>query len=153
MGSRDAVGAVAMLLFGVLTAVLSLQLPLGTLHRPGSGFFPLLLGVLLMGLAAAHLVQARRSPPKLLDAASAPAGSGSLGRVLLFLGTIVLATALLDTLGFPVVAFLLMFALLEILGMRRRRDSGLIAFCTAIAAYVLFVQWLQIPLPKGWIGL
>jgi len=47
----------------------------------------------------------------------------------------------------------LMVVLLEILGIRRRRDSVLIAFCTAVAAYVLFVRWLQIPLPKGWIGL
>ncbi len=146
-------GAVAMLLFGVLTAALSLQLPLGTLHRPGSGFFPLLLGLLLMGLAAAHLTQAWRSPPELPGAAAAPARLGSLGRVLIFLGAIVLATAFLERLGFPLMAFLLMVALLEILGVRRRRDSVLIAVCTAIAAYVLFVHWLQIPLPRGWIGL
>ncbi len=153
MRSKEAIGAVAMLLFGALTAVLSLQLPQGTLHRPGSGFFPLLLGLLLMGLAAAHLVQARRSSPDLPGAAATSTKSGSLGRVLLFMGAIVLATALLELLGFPLMAFLLMVALLEILGVRRRRDSVIIALGTAVAAYMLFVQWLQIPLPKGWIGL
>ena len=153
MRFKEAVGGVVMLLFGVLTAVLSLQLPLGTLHRPGSGFFPLILGLLLMGLAAGHLVQAWRSTLSRVGAGLAPAEGGSVGRVLLFLGVILLATALLDVLGYPLVAFLLMFALLEILGIRRRRDSILIALCTAVAAYVLFVQWLQIPLPKGWIGL
>ena len=145
--------ALVLLLFGALTALASLQLPLGTLHRPGSGFFPLILGLLLMGLAAGHLVQTWRSTPSRVDAAPPPAEGSSVGRVLLFLGAIALATALLDVLGFPLVAFLLMVALLEILGIRRRRDSILIALCTAVAAYVLFVQWLKIPLPKGWIGL
>ena len=145
--------ALVLLLFGALTALASLQLPLGTLHRPGSGFFPLILGLLLMGLAAGHLVQAWRSTPSRVDAAPAPAEGGSVGRVLLFLGAMVLGTALLEVLGFPLVAFLLMLGLLEILGIRRRRDSILIALCTAVAAYVLFVQWLKIPLPKGWIGL
>ncbi len=153
MRSKDATSGMALLLFGVLTAGLSLQLPLGTLHRPGSGFFPLVLGLLLMGLAAGHLVQAWWSPPTQTAAPPAPTVHGSLGRVLLFLGVIALATALLEPLGFPLMAFLLMVALLEILGIRRRRDSVVIAFCTAVAAYVLFVKWLQIPLPKGWIGL
>ena len=152
MRSEDAVGGVMMLLFGVFTAVLSLQLPLGTPHRPGSGLFPLALGLILLGLAVCHLLQLRRST---WSPAASPAagGQGSGLRVLLFLGAIGLATALLDILGYPVVAFLVMVALLEILGIRRRRDSVLIALCTAGAAYVLFVRWLQIPLPKGWIGL
>lgn len=142
-----------LLLLGGITTLASPHLPIGTLHRPGSGFFPLILGLLLMGLAAGHLVQVWRSAPNRVGAAPAPAGRGSVGRVLLFLGAIALAIALLDGLGFPVVAFLLMVALLEIFGIRRRRDSVLIALCTAVAAYILFVQWLQIPLPKGWIGL
>ncbi|HYL81832.1 MAG TPA: tripartite tricarboxylate transporter TctB family protein, partial [Candidatus Acidoferrum sp.] len=142
-----------LLLLGGITALASLQLPLGTLHRPGSGFFPLILGLILMALAFCHLWQSRRAAPAPATPVASQGRRGSVWRVLLFLGAIALAMALLDTLGFPVVAFLLMVALLEILGIRRRRDSVVIALCTAVAAYVLFVQWLQIPLPKGWLGL
>ncbi len=106
-----------------------------------------------MFLAAGHLAQTWRSTSDGTSAAPASEAQGSLGRVLLFMGAIALATALLEPLGFPLMAFLLMVALLEILGIRRWRDSIVIALCTAVAAYVLFVQWLQIPLPKGWIGL
>jgi hypothetical protein len=28
-----------------------------------------------------------------------------------------------------------------------------LSFLTVTGAYVLFVLWLQIPLPKGWLGL
>jgi hypothetical protein len=142
---------IVLMLFGGITALLSAQLPLGTLRSPGSGLFPLALGLMLMGLAVCHLLQLRRVAAAPL--AAPQEARGSRGRVLLFLGAMVLGTALLEVLGFPLVAFLLMLALLEIFGLRRRRDAALIALCTAVAAYVLFVQWLKIPLPKGWLGL
>ena len=145
--------SILVFLFGGITMLLSLQLPLGTLRMPGSGLFPLGLGLLLMGLAACQMLQ-----PRLRAAASAKSGGGGTGdgsahRVLVFMGIMALATALLDLLGFPLVAFLLMLALLQLLGVRRWRDSALIALLTAGASYILFVRWLQIPLPKGWIGL
>ena len=148
------VASILVFLFGGITMLLSLQLPLGTLRMPGSGLFPLGLGLILMGLAACQILQ-----PRLRAAASAKSGGGggtadgSAHRVLVFLGIMALATALLDLLGFPLVAFLLMLALLQLLGARRWRDSALIALLTAGASYILFVRWLQIPLPKGWIGL
>jgi len=146
--------SVILFLFGGITLLLSLQLSLGTLRMPGSGFFPLLLGLLLMGLAACHILQlhfSKSKPTTEPDAQRDPGGSAR--QVLIFMGIIALATALLDLLGFPLVAFLLMVALLKLLGLRRWRDSALIAFLTAGASYILFVRWLQIPMPKGWLGL
>jgi len=146
--------SVILFLFGGITLLLSLQLPLGTLHMPGSGFFPLLLGLLLMGLAVCHILQlyfSKSKPTTDPEAQRDPAGSGR--RVLLFMGAMALATALLDPLGFPLVAFLLMVALLKLLALRRWRDSVLIASLTAGVSYILFVWWLQIPMPKGWLGL
>ena len=67
------------------------------------------------------------------------------------MGAVAIATALLEPLGYPLVSFLLMLALLWSLGIRRWHVSGLIAILTAGASYLLFVQWLKIPLPKGWI--
>ena len=144
--------SILVFVFGGITMLLSLQLPLGTLRMPGSGLFPLGLGLILMGLAACQMLQ-----PRLRASASAKSGggtgNGSAHRVLAFMGIMALAMALLDLLGFPLVAFLLMLALLQLLGVRRWRDSALIALLTAGASYILFVRWLQIPLPKGWIGL
>lgn len=142
-----------LLLFGAVTALLALQLPLGRLHAPGSGLFPLVLGLVLMGLAAGHLGQVVVARA----ASAAPAASARpltrISRVVLFLATLALATGLLNTLGYPLVAFFLMLALLEILDLRRRRNAVMIAASAAALAYLLFVQWLRIPLPKGWIGM
>jgi hypothetical protein len=46
-----------------------------------------------------------------------------------------------------------MLALLRILGVKRWRFNLPLSFITAAACYFLFVQWLKIPLPKGWIGI
>lgn len=40
---------------GVMTVVLSLQMPIGTLRMAGSGLFPLCLGIALMLLALLYL--------------------------------------------------------------------------------------------------
>ena len=87
--------AIALFVFGAITAALSLQFPLGTLRAPGSGFFPLALGLLLMGLAAAHgrRSSVSRSPRpaagRARPAANPPRRDGATRRVLLFMGAVV----------------------------------------------------------------
>jgi hypothetical protein len=73
--------------------------------------------------------------------------------VLAFTAAVAAATALLTPLGYPLVAFLLLVALLRILGLRPWWTAIAIALCTAAASSILFVRWLQIPLPRGWLGL
>ena len=139
--------AIALFAFGAVTALLSLMLHLGTLRAPDSGFFPLVLGVMLMALAALHGVQLplAKAPPT-------PAAEGSTLKVVLFVGAVALATALFDTLGYTLVSFLLMLGLLQVLGVRKWYVSGGIALVSAAAAQVVFVHWLKIPLPAGWLS-
>jgi putative tricarboxylic transport membrane protein len=73
--------------------------------------------------------------------------------VVLFLGMMVLATLFFNSLGYPLVAFLLMVAFLKTLGMKRWAANILLSLATAVVSYFLFVQWLKIPLPKGWLGI
>lgn len=139
--------AIALFAFGAITAGLSLQLPLGTVRLPGSGFFPLALGLLLMALSAAQGIRVHLAPP-----ATSSAENGSTRRVVLFMAAVAAATALLSTLGYALVSFLMMLALLRILGLQDWRVCGLVALGSAAASHVLFVHWLRIPLPSGWLG-
>jgi hypothetical protein len=145
--------AISLFVFGAVTAALSLQYPLGTLRMPGSGFFPLALGLALMALAAGDgiRVHSARRKATVPAAPAAPPADGAAIRVGLFLGAIAAATALLQPLGYALVSFLVMLALLQVLGVRRWLASGLIALGSAAASYLVFVQWLKIPLPSGWL--
>jgi len=151
--------AIALFLFGAVTAALSLQYPIGSLRAPGSGLYPLALGLMLMGLAAGQAVRLYLARPKApaepkppAAPAAAPAGDSGTWRAVLFIGVVALATALLERVGFALVSFLMMFALLRILGLRKWHVAGLIALASAIVSEVVFVHWLRIPLPSGWIG-
>jgi hypothetical protein len=118
--------------------------------------FPLVLGVMLMVLAATQAVRLHLARPKPVlpeaPAAPQPKRDGATQRVALFMGAVVVATALLSSLGYPFTSFLLMLALLWVLGIRKPHVLGAISLGSAIVCYFVFVQWLKIPLPSGVLG-
>lgn len=147
--------AISMFVFGAITAALSLQLPLGALRMPGSGAFPLALGLALMALACVRAIQLYLARPKAPAAQAAPAATeaqddGATRRVTLFVAGVIAAVASLQPLGYVLSSFLLMLVLLQILGLRPWYTCAAIAFASAAASWVIFVHWLGIPLPSGW---
>jgi putative tricarboxylic transport membrane protein len=148
-----AVGIV-IFIFGGITAALSLKMPIGTFRMAGTGMFPLFLGILLMILSVAFTLkiffQGKAAEVKKEPSAES---IGSPIQLILFLGAMVLATVFFNRLGYPLISFLLMLGLLRILGIKRWGLSILISVVTAVGSYFLFVKWLDIPMPKGWIGI
>ncbi len=153
MKAKGTTDGIVLLLFGAITAALSLRMPIGTFRAAGTGLFPLCLGLLLMVLAVTLLLKIRvQAPPQAQRNAGTHAAPESQRQMLLFLGAIILATLLLDPLGYPLSAFGLLLALLRILGIKQWRMNLLISSVTTVVAYLVFVQWLKIPLPMGWLG-
>jgi len=142
-----------MLLFGAVTAYFSLRMPVGTFRAAGSGLFPLGLGILLMGLSIVLLIKAGAQRKPVAEKKPSDELSQPTKQVILFTSAIALAILLFKELGYPLMSFLLLLALLRILGVRSWAYSLSLSLLTATGAYFLFVVWLQIPLPKGWIGL
>jgi hypothetical protein len=141
--------AVALFAFGAITAMLSSSLPLGTLRLPGSGAFPLVLGLILMGLAAAQGWSQLKAPASKPTAAARPFGANR--RVVLFMAIVAATTALLPAIGYLASSFLLMLGLLRVLGVPWAKAAAIGLIC-ALAARVIFVGWLHIPLPTGIVG-
>jgi hypothetical protein len=128
-------------------------MPIGTFRAAGTGLFPLCLGLLLMALASLFLLTLWvQPPPRGQRDAGTDAAPESPRQMLLFLGAIILATLLLDPLGYPLSALVLLLALLRILGLTQWRTNFLISGITTGVAYIVFVHWLKIPLPMGWLG-
>ena len=154
MKRDDLIGCGIVFLFGGITAILSLRMPMGTFRMAGSGLFPFCLGILLMGLSLLFLLNllfAKASTPQKPEIAAPP--HSATKQMLKFLGASALAAAGLGILGYPLTSFLLMLLLLRILGIKRPVLLITLALVTAAASYLLFVQFLRIPLPKGLIGL
>jgi putative tricarboxylic transport membrane protein len=155
--------AITLFLFGVATVVASLNLPIGTMNAPGSGFFPLLLGLALAALSVgqgvcvylARLRQAQAEAVPTVAPVVSPAVppwqrlDEGTRRVLLFIGAVALTIALLPTLGYALSTLVLMLALLCILGIANWATAGAVSVATAVVCYLVFVRALGIPLPAG----
>ena len=154
MNRDEIIVGVVIFLFGGITAILSLRMPIGTFRMAGTGMFPLFLGILLMVLSGIFILKTflRGEKGKTEKEASIKSSESPI-QLILFLGAMALATLFFNQLGYPLISFLLMVALLRILGMKRWGLNLLISVVTAVGSYFLFVKWLDIPMPKGWIGL
>ena len=154
MRKDETLGAVVLFVFGGAVTILSLRMDIGTFRMAGTGMFPLFLGILLMVLSAAHIfkisLQAKKEQAK---KGGSVESSGPPLQTILFLAAMVLATLFVNRLGYPLTAFFLMVALLRVLGIKRWGRNILISAATAAGSYVLFAKWLDIPMPKGFIGL
>jgi len=154
MNRDEIVVGIVIFLFGAITTLLSLKMPIGTFRMAGTGLFPFYLGIILMILSGVFILrnffQSRKGQPK--KEASIESSESPI-QLILFLGAMVLATLFFNPLGYPLVSFLLMVALLRILGIKRWGLNILISVVTAAGSYLLFVKWLDIPMPKGWIGI
>jgi putative tricarboxylic transport membrane protein len=154
MKQNDIQGAVVLFIFGTITVLLSLQMPIGSLRAAGSGLFPLGLGILLMLLSSGFIIKVLwgAEVPKKEDIC-APDESVALLQVIAYLAIIVATTLLWGILGYALVSFLLMLSLLRILGFRRWSLNITVSILTAAGSYALFVYGLKIPLPKGFLGI
>jgi hypothetical protein len=66
---------------------------------------------------------------------------------------IAFAAGVLEHIGYAPTAFIVVMALLQILGGRYWRRNLFIALAASAVSHFLFVQWLQIPFPRGMMGL
>ena len=150
----EIIAGMVIFIFGGVTAALSLRMPIGTFRMAGTGMFPLILGILLMFLSGIFVLKIFfQGKEEQVKKEASPESTGSPMQLIFFLGTMVLATLFFNRLGYPLTSFLLMLALLRVLGIKRWGLNILISLFTAVGSYFLFVKWLNIPMPKGWIGL
>ena len=154
MKRDEAIVGVVIFLFGLITTVLSLKMPIGTFRIAGTGMFPLILGILLVILSGTFVLKiSLQGKERQVKKEASIESSESPKALILFLGTMALVTLFFNKLGYPLSALLLMLALLRILGVKRWTLTLPLSFLTAVVCYFLFVHWLKIPLPKGWIGI
>ncbi len=131
------------LVCGVVYSLAAMGYPIGTLSSPGPGFFPALVGALLVASGVLCLRGERRrpSPP--------PAAPGvNFWRVPALTLAIGGYIVLLKSAGFVLAAAAVWAASLLILGRRPWWLAALSGLAAGAAAYSVF-QLLGVPLPRG----
>jgi Tripartite tricarboxylate transporter TctB family len=144
---RDLLGAGGLAVLAVAYLVANRAYPLDTLATPGPGVFPLAAGLLLLGLAVCQAVLAARAGPE--AAAAAPADQGAPVRASALMAVLVGFAVAAGTVGFLTASFGLVLVASRLLGARDWLRPAALALGVTIAAYVIFIAWLGVPLPAG----
>lgn len=130
--------AAALALACVAYLAVALQLPTGSIRRPGSGFFPQVTAVLGITLALGAALLARPhtvAPPECT--------------ALWFSAALFAFCALLQPLGFIPAGILFTGLLAWLLGAANTRQIAAVALPTPLVLHVIFVRAFDITLPRG----
>jgi putative tricarboxylic transport membrane protein len=137
-----------LLITGLVAALSSIQLSLGKFSRPGPGFLPFVLSLLLICLSLALILQQWNK-----GSSSAPFWpQRTWVRPLLGVIVFVLYAWLIEHLGFLAVTFLFMVFwmwMIEKIGWLR---ILLVSGSVTAVLYSIFAYFLEVPLPSGIFG-
>jgi len=144
--TKERVGSLIFLVFGIYGFVLSLQLPMGSWGEPGAGPFPLIVSILLF-LAGMKMF--------LSDQGKVDVDWKALGKEQRTPFQIVILTvafiAALDRLGYLLTSTLYLFTLLAWVSRYRIWISLLIAVGIGVGSWYVFGRLLDTALPEGWL--
>jgi putative tricarboxylic transport membrane protein len=149
MRKYDTLSGLFLLVVSVAILLGSLPLQVGSFTAPGSGFFPLLTGVVLGLFSLLILAQARgeRAEPIRFWAPAANRKGIYLSFVL-----ILVYALLLERLGFIVSTTLFFVLFSRYVSGHRWGTAVFFALVTSLATYFLFNLLLHAPLPQGVLG-
>ena len=152
MKKKDLIGGLFWLGIGLLLSIWSMSYPVGTLTQPGPGFLALALGILLTLLSLIVLVRAIASSFALREA---PLSSqfGGWKKVAFTVLVLILGACFFERIGYLLTFFLLVIFLMKGAGSQSWKKILLVAFCSALGIYLVFVLLLEQPLPQGILGI
>ncbi len=140
--------AIAFACVGLFWILLSSRMTLWDGFAPGSGFLPLIYGILLVGLALAALLL-ESSSADLARADGADAQPQPVRTPIVVLLTLAVGVAGIEPAGFFAAMFLAMLFLFKVVEKLPLLPSVLASAGTSVALTLIFRTWLGVPLPKG----
>ena len=143
----EIVAACALVALGVFVVWGSLQWPYMTKDGPGPAFFPVWIGIALIGLSVALITMQLRA------AAGGRAGEktnwAGARQGLIGWTALVVATGLLEPAGFVASFVLLSVFLIRFNFQRSWRTAIVVSLVSAASFWLLFVKLLEVRLPAG----
>jgi putative tricarboxylic transport membrane protein len=149
MGKADSYSSLFWLVVSGLICFHALQLGVGTLSDPGSGFVFIFSGLVIGIFSLMNFVLSIRGKN---EGAFSPFKNVHWGKLMLDLGYILLYGVLLERLGFLLSTFLLLGLLLRTIESKRWYVILLVALGGAGGTYGIFELWLHSRLPRGVFG-
>jgi len=142
---------IVFLLLAAFIAWESLELKFYTYMGPGPGFFPFWLSVAMGVLAVLMILQAMFREPEPVPEGFLASRAGYLRAGAIVMALIV-TTALMEIVGFPITMLVTTLFLLFALGRPSLIVTLLVSAVGSFGCFYLFDRWLKVPLPPGFLG-
>jgi putative tricarboxylic transport membrane protein len=130
------------LVFGIVFAVLSSQLGLGTFRNPGAGMWPFISSLIIVVASALALISHRKDKDYEHFTAQALYVLAAVASMLLFI-------FLLDKIGIMLCCLLLLLFWLKVLGKSTWKSTIIAGAITLAIIYGVFVFALKLPFPEA----
>jgi putative tricarboxylic transport membrane protein len=131
----------------ILIITSSLKLGVGSIQDPGPGFLGFLSSILLLCLSLAIFIEETLKSAK--EKGERRFGWENLSKPFVLMVALCVYAFFLDTLGFLLSSFLLMWIMLLIDSPRKWYSHGLVAFIIVNVSYLVLCKWLRVLLPAG----
>jgi putative tricarboxylic transport membrane protein len=143
--------AIFFLAVGLFFAIYARSVEIGAWNEPGPGFLPFWGGIILTGMSAALFVgsyarKAWAARPSFFPRAD------SWKRVLATFIALIAYNLLLPRLGFTLITFLFLFSLVKFIFPQTWGRALIVSVAGSVIARLLFINFLETQLPKGFLG-
>ncbi len=156
---KEIASSLTLILFSMIFLVYTVRYPLDDWENPGPAVFPLVLGGILLALAAWQLIHALLAPKP-------PAGAGERGlgidavkkfmrdnageaRVVTLSGMLFLYILMMKWIGFFVSTFLLVVLSSRLMEARGWGRPIALAVSVGLFCWLLFEVWIKLSFPRG----
>jgi putative tricarboxylic transport membrane protein len=144
----DRISGIIIFAIGLAVCLTSLKYPIGTLQKPGGGFFPLLAAILLLGLSAVFIFQSFTGKGSgNSSAVSFFPGKEAQKRILCGFAALLAYRYLIPVIGFAPATAVFIFFLGRFMENYSWKKSIFFSVATAVSAYYLFQVVLKIAMP------
>lgn len=138
------------LLFSLIVCIEAYRQNLGEFNNPGPGFFPFCVGLVMLGLSLAALVQSMGEKEKAEK--TSQQGSMRWWNIVIITAAIIVYALTLEKIGFLINTFLFVGLLLKVVEPQPWKIAVIGGLIAAVSANLLFNVIFQSQIPSGILG-
>lgn len=156
---KEIASSLVLILFGVVFLLYDIKYPLDQWANPGPGVFPLMVGVVLVTLAAWQFIQAfRKTKPlsreekgkrDIRSVREIPSGHKGETKVLLMIAVFMIYLVMVKWIGFFTSTFLFVMISSKLMGARDWKGPVALSAGITLFCYFLFEVWLKLSFSRG----
>jgi putative tricarboxylic transport membrane protein len=150
---KDFASGLALFVLGLFLAFHSIRLPLWGGSGPEAGFYPLAVAVIIVSLSLFLVLKSAILTRPKGEEKLAEQGMEKihLHKVFAYLVLVLLYGILVERVGFLITSALLLFLILKFVERQGWKATLLVGVTSIVIGYTLFVYFLQVPLPRGFL--